>query len=129
MSVPENQPAVVLYKISGAGVLLLGVAGLIAAIAMLLYAAAAASAGKPVAEINETPPAKRGFQLVQLGDFRRDHFLVDADTGRVWQSVCSGDVKNGDCDGTMIWLEMCVEGTTTSKNSMLKCLNANINLR
>ena len=120
MSVPQNQPAVVLYKLSGHGVLLLGVAGLIAAIAMLLFVVAIA--GEPLVEVEAAPPTKHGFQLVQLGDFRRDQFLLDTDSGRIWESVCAGNVKDGDCDGVMVWSEMCVDGVVPkSKQAIGKC--------
>ena len=121
MSVPQNQPAVTLYKLSGHGVLLLGVAGLIAAIAMLLFVLAAA--GEPLVKVEAAPPTKHGFQLVQLGEFRRDQFLLDTDSGRVWESVCSGNIKDGDCDGMMVWSEMCVAGVVPrSKQAIGGCL-------
>jgi hypothetical protein len=106
MSVAPNQPAVIFNRLSGLGVLLLGLAGLIAAIAILLHVAQ--SAGAPLAAT--TPPAKPGFELVQLGELRRDQFLVDGDSGRVWERVCSGEVKGPDCNGNVLWREMCVEG-------------------
>ena len=50
------------------------------------------------------------YQLIQLGDFRRDQFLIDKNTGRVWNKVCSGDVKGADCDGELMFEEMAVSG-------------------
>ena len=106
MSVTQNQPTVIFNKLIGIGVLLLGSAGLIASLAL------ASSAGDPLVEVEAPPPTKLGFEIVQLGEFRRDQFLVDKDSGHVWQSVCSGQVVDGDCKGMMVWDEMCVGGIT-----------------
>jgi hypothetical protein len=48
------------------------------------------------------------FQVVQLGEFRRDQFLLDRRSGRIWHSVCSGEVSGPDCKGMLIWDEMYV---------------------
>jgi hypothetical protein len=52
------------------------------------------------------------FQLVQLGQMRRDQFLIDRRTGRVWSSVCSGKTSGADCDGMIVWEEMYVYNVT-----------------
>jgi hypothetical protein len=51
---------------------------------------------------------------VQLGQFRRDQFLVDRETGRVWSNVClsKAQTPSPNCDGLMIWEEMYVSGVT-----------------
>jgi len=46
------------------------------------------------------------YQLVQLGEMRRDQFLLDKKTGRIWTSVCFGKTSGADCDGLVIWQEM-----------------------
>lgn len=61
----------------------------------------------------KTPPMSTTggrFQLVQLSDMRRDQFLIDTESGRIWESVCSGKATGADCDGVMLWREMLVEG-------------------
>lgn len=70
-----------------AGILLLGVAALIAAIRFA------------------TPPAG-SYQLQQLGEYRRDQFLLNTQTGRVWNKVCTGDVTGAECTGDLVWVEM-----------------------
>ena len=62
-----------------------------------------------------TPPLEqaqssleRRFQLTQLGEFRRDQFLLDQDTGRIWHPVCIGTVSGTDCQGVVAWEEMSV---------------------
>ena len=118
MSVPPNQPAIAFSKLTGLGIFLLGLAGLIAALAMLL--STVSSAGKTPAASSagrapmEAVPSALGFQLVQLGEFRRDHYLVNRDSGAVWNRVCSGQVKDDECNGPLIWQEMCVEGRSSA---------------
>lgn len=34
---------------------------------------------------------KKGFTLIQLGDARRDQFLLNRGTGQIWENVCSFD--------------------------------------
>lgn len=58
------------------------------------------------------PKVEHSFELVQLGQFRRDQFLYDKRTGRVWQSSCVGKVNGPDCGGMMVWDEMYVDGVT-----------------
>lgn len=50
------------------------------------------------------------FQLIQLSDFRRDQYLLDTETGHMWQPVCSKDEANGVCNGYMYFTEVLVEG-------------------
>ena len=128
MSVPQNQAPIACSKLSGLGIFLLGLAGLIAALAMLW--AAASSAGNPSAALSpskaplEAPPTSAlGFELVQLGEFRRDHYLVNRDTGAIWNRVCSGEAKDDGCDGPLIWQEMCVEGKSSAACLMAESLS------
>lgn len=110
MSVPSNPPAIVFSKLIGLGIFMVGLAGLIAAVAALLYVVSAAS--KPHAQA--PPETKLGFEVVQLGEFRRDQFLVDHDSGGIWNRVCSGDVKDGECNGALVWEQMCVDGKSSA---------------
>lgn len=51
------------------------------------------------------------FELKQISTFRRDQFLLDNATGRIWSPRCTKLAKNGvDCDGGSIWQEESVEG-------------------
>lgn len=40
------------------------------------------------------------YQLMQLGTMRRDQYLLDTQTGRIWQSTCyySKSDTGNDCD-------------------------------
>lgn len=61
---------------------------------------------------------RHDFQVTQLGDMARNQFLVDKQTGRVWQKVCGGEVKGmGDCDGVLVWEEMYVTDLTPPNSS------------
>lgn len=58
--------------------------------------------------------AKHDFQLIQLGDMVRNQFLLDKQTGRVWQKVCDGESKLGECEGILVWEEMYISDLTPS---------------
>ncbi len=56
---------------------------------------------------------RHNFQLIQLGEMARNQFLLDRETGRVWQKVCDGENKGvGECDGILVWDEMYVSDLT-----------------
>ena len=106
---------VVFGKLAGLGLLFAGAAALIAAGGFFVTVANAAhdtqaSGRTPVSE-------KHDFQLIQLGNFRRDQFLVDKTTGRVWVSTCTGEVAGPDCQGILTWDEMYVDGITPSDST------------
>lgn len=61
------------------------------------------------------------YQLIQLSEYRRDQFLIDKKTGRVWEVVCVGGGKNGGCDGELIWREM-RNDTLTNRARKVKSL-------
>jgi len=54
---------------------------------------------------------------------RRDQFLVDQKTGRIWQSACMGNVSGADCTGMVIWQEMYVDGITPSDSDVTTTFN------
>lgn len=56
-------------------------------------------------------PVKTGrFELKQLGEMRRDQYLLDTATGRVWQPVCTELTKDGiGCEGEKLFKELTVE--------------------
>jgi len=121
MTDSHDTPVVVFGKLSGTGLLLLGIAAVIAAGAYLTRSASAPTALPPAA-VAQQPAAfpEHNFQLVQLGEMRRDQFLYDKRTGRIWNSVCTGQVSGANCSGMLVWQEMYVDGITppTSQASL-----------
>lgn len=55
------------------------------------------------------------YQLIQLSEFRRDQYLLDTDTGRVWVMVCAKSTKDG-CEST-VFDEVSVENLSKPKTS------------
>lgn len=106
MSQDENIPVLLRTTMGfmrSAGLLLLGLAALLAAAS---FAGFTPSTHKWNNQHMLIPNAEHDFQLIQLGEFRRDQFLLDRKTGRVWQPVCSGKSTGPDCAGEMVWVEM-----------------------
>ena len=105
---------VVFGKLAGIGLLTIGVAALIAALSLFVRTSAPA---RQASSFQKLPaPQAHDFQVVQLGTFRRDQFLLDKDTGRVWHSTCVSQAQapSVDCSGVIIWDEMYVSGVTPS---------------
>lgn len=109
--------------LGGIGMLLLGLSALLFAVSF---------ASRPLAPKTTPPSTPRpenvssagpGFELVQLGSFRRDQFLVDQKSGRIWQSSCLGNVSGADCSGLLIWQEMYVDGITPSDSNAATAFN------
>jgi hypothetical protein len=48
-------------------------------------------------------PKNDRFKLMQISDFRRDQYLLDSATGRLWVKVCSDVGKDGMCAGVSYW--------------------------
>ena len=68
------------------------------------------------------PQAIEGrFQLLQLGTARRDQYLLDSQTGRLWARVCmkSTSLEAGDC-AYQAWMVEDVEGITASMAEIRK---------
>lgn len=101
--------------VSSVGLLMIGCALLLQAVtsAGLVERARAADAIPYSAASDQI---RSNYQLVQLGEFRRDQFLVDQATGRVWRRVCTGGVSGVECDGMLVWDEMYVGGVTPSSS-------------
>jgi hypothetical protein len=54
------------------------------------------------------------FQLIQLNEMRRDQFMIDTQTGELWQRLClSPGTQSGDCDA-YVWRKEIIEGVTLS---------------
>lgn len=98
--------------LGGVGVLLLGLASIVFAVSFASRSPELA----PPPTLSNTPLVASvpgpGFKLLQLGTFRRDQFLVDQATGRMWQEVCMGKAVGPDCNGTLVWQEVYVDGIT-----------------
>jgi hypothetical protein len=60
--------------------------------------------------IHTPRPQDHDYQILQLGEFRRDQFLIDKKTGRIWHSVCVGELKGMECEGSLMWQEQSVVG-------------------
>ncbi len=102
----------------GIGVMLFGVAALLwSAAAVGILPSSSTSMRLQLSTPDLVTSATSDFELVQLGTMRRDQFLVNRRSGRVWQSVCSGAVRGAECDGMMIWDEMYVDGVTPQNNA------------
>jgi len=100
-------------RLGSVGLLLFGLAALVIASSFAFHIV------HPTLKPIVSPPEQHDFQLVQLGDLRRDQFLVDKRTGRVWQSVCSGKASGSDCDAMIIWDEMYVSSVTPSDTDVV----------
>ena len=117
MSDANTRPTVVFGKLAGFGLLSIGVGTLIAASGYFISVASSANDASAPLPSAAQDPTKHDVQLVQLSDFRRDQFLVDKSTGRVWTNVCSGPTSGPDCNGMLIWQEMYVDGGITPGDS------------
>lgn len=55
------------------------------------------------------------YQLIQLSNMRRDQYMLDTHTGKIWSKVCLvGAGSNGECDKTA-WLADSVENVTAPR--------------
>ena len=114
--IDEKKPQIVVFgKFAGFGILVIGLAALLFASAFFIRVANEAHATPPASTTETATP--HDFQLTQLGTFRRDQFLVDKNTGRIWQTICVGKVNGPDCNGMLIWDEMYVSQVTPMDSS------------
>ena len=111
--------------LGGLGLLLLGAAALLAAVSSsgLLTKKEAPQTQTPRPDVAPAPP-EHAFEIVQLGTFRRDQFLIDKKTGRVWEKICVGKVAGADCDGIDIWDEMYVSEVTPGDSLAARAFSA-----
>lgn len=58
------------------------------------------------------------FQIVQISNFRRDQFLIDTHTGKLWRYTCLVPEEN-EC-GKAAWMAEEIEGITKSKSDLFK---------
>lgn len=57
------------------------------------------------------------FQLIQLSEYRRDQYMIDTATGRVWEPVCSGTLNASSiCEGTVRFREVAIENLSDWKD-------------
>lgn len=72
----------------------------------------------------EAAPGQPGrYQLIQLGTFRSDQYLLDTQTGKVWRHICAIDGKQqGECD-FLYWQSQTVENLTSTTKDILEFIN------
>ena len=58
------------------------------------------------------------FQLIQLSNFRRDQFLIDTKTGKIWNKQCLVSTSE-DCEYSA-FMSMDVEDITVPAKEILK---------
>jgi len=77
---------------------------------MLLFSPTSFGAAK-----NTSTVAGR-YQLIQLSDMRRDQFLLDTQTGKIWSRTCAVST-DADCS-ISYWSEELVAGKNTTEEQM-----------
>ncbi len=62
------------------------------------HAADSVKVSPPQNKVLSSPDTNQRYVFGQISDFRRDQYLLDTKTGRLWQKVCakSGDKGSGD---------------------------------
>lgn len=86
-------------------------------------------------DISKTNPEKPGiqpgrYQLVQLGQMRRDQYLLDTATGRLWTVVCGAGAHGVDCEyaywseADVLGLNVTLEQATAHEEAIKNALNA-----
>jgi hypothetical protein len=119
MADSSNTPRIVAFgNLVGVGILLVGIAAIVLACAFVIRTLhdQAASPHFPRSAEQSQSKESHEFQLIQLGEMRRDQFLLDKKTGRVWIKVCTGQVVGPDCKGQLVWQGMQVEGLPSASN-------------
>lgn len=58
------------------------------------------------------------FQIMQLNDAVRSQYMIDTQTGKIWNRQC-GSSKNGECT-YFVWSAEDVEGITISKEKVIQ---------
>lgn len=66
-----------------------------------------------------TATAGGRFQLIQLSDFRRDQYLLDTQTGKIWVGTCGTKDKSGECIYNL-WAPQDVVGITMTEAEYFK---------
>ena len=63
------------------------------------------------------------FQLVQLGSMRRDQFLLDTHTGKIWRSVCYLPSDTSDDCSVDAWDPADIIGINTTLEKVIEKVN------
>lgn len=119
MANSSNIPQVAVFgSLGGVGILLVGISAIVLACAFIIRTLHGPVAPPHFSRSDEQNQSHENheFQLIQLGEMRRDQFLLDKKTGRVWTEVCTGQVSGPDCKGQLFWQEMQVEGLSSTSN-------------
>ncbi len=103
-------PVVIFGKLGGFALLMIGFSSLIAASGLFLQVVNTKPSEQITSVSSET--VKDDFQLIQMGEMRRDQYLVNKSNGRIWQKTCLGENLGPDCKGILSWDEMYVDGVT-----------------
>ena len=114
-SSPAQRPS--LGILGNGGLFLIGIAALILALEPArLFPGSVDLPSEPIEDEPQEPTGQpdSDYRLVQLGEYRRDQFLLDQSTGRIWVRVCSGELTDEGrrCDGMMIWDESYIRNIT-----------------
>ncbi len=65
------------------------------------------------------------FQIVQISDFRRDQFLIDTNTGRLWTQTCAKPSKPTPAEcGLYVWQEEMIDDISVPKKEFFKYLDS-----
>ena len=85
------------------------------ALSILILTSGCLSNQSPIGPI-ESPDR---FQILQLGSFRRDAYMIDKKTGQLWQRTCFvGGKTDSDCEYS-VWLKTDVEDVNKSRSQMI----------
>lgn len=93
------------------------------AITSLLWPLASTATAKNIATVGGR------FQLIQLSDARRDQFLLDTESGKLWTSVCALTSENGNDCSISYWSEEKVEGKNTKLSDIVEMVNRTEKIR
>jgi hypothetical protein len=115
-----NTPRIVVFgNLGGVGILLVGIAAIVLACAFIIHTLRGSAIPPHFFRSAEQGQSHENheFELTQLGEMRRDQFLLDKKTGRIWTEVCAGQVSGPDCNGQLTWQEMQVEGLPSKSDA------------
>lgn len=88
----------------------------------IIFLLACTKAASPSLPPPPAPPSLR-FEIVQLGTFRRDQFLLDKETGQIWGKVCLVPGKGGaDCE-YLAWMKDDIESINIARKDMIDLAN------
>jgi hypothetical protein len=81
----------------------------------LIFLVASAYADSPP----NTKTSGGRYQLIQLSTFARDQYLLDTQTGKIWQKRCMIPGAGNECE-YITWMVEEIEGINTDKKTIYK---------